>query len=183
MLVMKSSEVVSNVLKSISLSCCAETGLQEVVDLGDLLVQQFIGSGFAEEAQVGFRVGRTDVQPPLGELDPVAVEVHEGGRLFLGHEMILDGVHRALLVLHAVVDLAGVLVADDLRDGLAEGLAFLLQVRDDVEDDEGGQQAAVAVEEIAEVEVSGQLAAPDAVDFAELCVSCRTMPLRPRSFT
>ena len=82
--------------------------------------------------------------------------------------MFFDGIHGAALVLYAVIDFPGIPVTDYLADRLRKAASLPLEPRYDIEQDDGGQQAAVAVEKVAEIVVAGQFSAPDTVNFAEL---------------
>ena len=51
------------------------------LEVGKLLVKLSLALCLCDNPQIGLRVGLADAEPPGGELDPVAVEVHDLGRI------------------------------------------------------------------------------------------------------
>ena len=66
----------------LSLKFSVKSFNEQLLRLFNLLFQQSIRCCLTDESEVGFSVGRTDVEPPLGELYTVTVEIHLGSRGF-----------------------------------------------------------------------------------------------------
>ena len=134
----------------------------------DNFLQFGLTFGLTKETEVRLRVGGPYVEPPVGIVETVAVEVEETLGLFDAYEMVTDGIHGFLLAFNLEVDFARIGVGCNLVDDLAHRLAFLLALGQKAQHDGGGQKGGVGVVEVAEIIVSCQLTTVAAIQLAEL---------------
>ena len=98
----------------------AETVYYYIFHLLKLFGQQCFRSRLANEPEVRLCVGRTYIEPPIRELDPVAVEIHKCSWSFLSREMFLHSLHSSILVLHLEIQFSGIAVFLDFGNLLAD---------------------------------------------------------------
>jgi len=127
---------------------------EDSLEVLELFIEEAWGVGFEVEQEEGVGGTLADVEPPVGGFDGEAVEV-VGLGLAVG---LGDFSDFCVLILDMEGDFAGVGVASEGGDELAEGR---LLAGEDGEEASEGDGGGVGVEVIAEVEAAGGFAAED----------------------
>ena len=139
-----------------------------LLDFLDPSCHLFRGLGLEDQAEIGLGVGLADVEPPVLEVEAVAIEIQD--LVGLGCVGIVQGLDDLVLFLKAEVDFAAGRPFDDFLHQVARALSFLLCLAEDRQQVQRGEARAVAVEEVAEIVMPGKLTAINGPDFTDFCL-------------